>query len=160
MSLIKYKKIISLSGFLVIGLMMGCQHHHQLGPTLPTEADLVANSIGNGLSKELAIPYEQAYKNLAIAYNQCMAFTSEHGFVFTDHKFEPDLEMATLFARSKGGVFLFKTTVEAIDANTTTMTLYLPKGYKFAKARFKQDVLMALGKDSQCQIKSNEKDVS
>ena len=84
-----------------------------------------------------------------------MAFTSEKGFVFTDNKFEPDLEMATLFGRSKGGVYLYKTTLESINPTTTNLTLYLPKGYQFPRSRLKQDAIRALGQDHLCRTKHN-----
>ena len=150
-----YQKINKLSLCVAVIMLTACQQHFVLGPTEPTEADLVANSIGNGLSQVLNIGYEEAYKNLHMAYSQCMAFTSDKGFVFTDNKFEPDLEMATLFGRSKGGVYLYKTTLESISPTTTNLTLYLPKGYQFPRSRLKQDAIRALGQDHLCRTKHN-----
>lgn len=147
------KRLRMISLCTVISMLTACQQHFVLGPSEPTEADLVANSVGNGLSQQINIPYEKAYDNLRIAYSQCMAFTSAKGFVFTDNKFEPDLEMATLFGRSKGGVYLYKTTLESITPTTTNLTLYVPQGYKFPRSRLKQDVIRALGKDPLCRIK-------
>lgn len=130
-----------------------CQQQFKVGPTQPTEAALVANAYQNGLTTTLNIPYEAAYKNLKIAYGRCVAFTAETDFVYTDNRFEPDFEMATLFGRSKGGVYLYKTTVESLGPNTTTLTLYVPQNYSFAQARFKQDIQRALGLDQQCNFK-------
>lgn len=130
-----------------------CQQYFKVGPTQPTEAALVANAYQNGLTTELNISYEEAYTNLRIAYGQCIAFTGETDFVYTDNRFEPDFEMATLFGRTKGGVYLYKTTVESLGPNTTTLTLYVPQNYSFAQARFKQDIKRALGLDKQCNLK-------
>lgn len=148
------QKIIQFGIFSSVLWLTACQQHFLLSPTEPSEADLVANSVGNGLSQEINVGYEEAYKNLHMAYSQCMAFTSDKGFVFTDNKFEPDLEMATLFGRSKGGVYLYKTTLESVSPNKTNLTLYVPQGYKFPRARLKQDVLRALGKDPLCRNKA------
>lgn len=136
-------------------MLSACQQQFVIGPVQPTESALVANSYENGLSTELAIHYEHAYKNLRIAYGRCMAFTSEKNFVYTDNKFEPNLAMATLFARSKGGVYLYKATLESIGDNQTRFTLYLPKDYKFAKMRFKQDIKRVLGNDKQCNLQAH-----
>lgn len=133
-------------------MLCACQEQFIIGPVQPTEAALVANAYENGLSTEINIHYAQAYTNLKVAYSRCMAFTSEKGFVFTDNKFEPDLEMATLFARSKGGVYLYKGTLEGIGEDKTRFTLYLPKDYKFAKIRFKQDIKRVIGADKQCNL--------
>lgn len=121
-----------------------------VGPTQPTEAALVANSIGNGLSTELDIPYEVAFQNLKTAYRICIAFTRENELVFTDNELNPQLEMGTLFGRSEGKVYVYKTTLEKLRNNKTRMTLYLPQGYAFAKTRFKQDIKRALGQDKHC----------
>ena len=150
-----YLKIIKIGVCSSMLWLTACQQHFLLSPTEPTEADLVANSVANGLSQEINIGYAQAYENLRDAYSQCMAFTSEKGFVFTDNKFEPDLEMATLFGRSKGGVYLYKTTLESISPTTTNLTLYLPKGYQFPRSRLKQDAIRALGQDRLCRTKHN-----
>lgn len=130
-----------------------CQQHFKVGPTLPTEAALVANAYQNGLTTKLNISYEEAYTNLRIAYGQCIAFTGETDFVYTDNRFEPDFEMATLFGRSKDGVYLYKTTVESMSPHITRLTLYVPNNYAFAQARFKQDIKRALGLDEQCNLK-------
>lgn len=147
-----YKKLLNFGFLIGMGLFSGCQQHYLIGPTQPTEAALVANSYQNGLSTMLNIPYEEAYKNLRIAYGQCIAFTSDTDFVYTDNRFEPDFEMATLFGRSKGGVYLYKTTVESMSPQTTRLTLYVPNHYTFAQARFKQDIKRALGVDKQCNL--------
>ncbi len=144
-------KTISITALLLS--TSACQQHFKVGPTQPTEAALVANAYQNGLSTTLNIPYEEAYKNLRSAYGRCIAFTSETDFVYTDNRFEPDFEMATLFGRSEGGVFLYKTTVEGMSPNTTRLTLYVPHNYKFAQMRFKQDIKRALGTDEQCNPK-------
>jgi hypothetical protein len=112
----------------------------------------VANSVNNGLETELNIDYIIAFKNLKMAYGQCVAFTGEHEFVFTDNKLEQDLEMGTLFARTEGGAYLSKTLVESIGKNRTRLTLFLPVGYKSAQARFKLDAKRALGQDPSCNV--------
>ena len=154
---IKGKNVQNLSRTLPIMVLIlsatACQPYFKIGPTQPTEAALVANAYQNGLITTLNIPYEQAYRNLRIAYGQCVAFTGEKDFVYTDNRFEPDFEMATLFGRTKGGVYLYKTTVESLGPNTTTLTLYVPQNYSFAQARFKQDIKRALGLDEQCNLK-------
>lgn len=154
---IKGKNVLHRSKTLhITALLLGitaCQQHFKVGPTLPTEAALVANAYQNGLSTELNISYEEAYTNLRIAYGRCVAFTGETDFVYTDNRFEPNFEMATLFGRTKGGVYLYKTTVESMSPHTTRLTLYVPNNYTFAQARFKQDIKRALGLDEQCNLK-------
>ncbi|MBJ9953494.1 MULTISPECIES: hypothetical protein [unclassified Acinetobacter] len=130
--------------------LSACQSQFVTTPNLPTEANLVANSVNNGLETELNIDYLVAFKNLKMAYGRCVAFTGEHDFVFTDNKLEQDLEMGTLFARTKGGAYLSKTLVESIGKNKTRLTLFLPTGYKSAQARFKLDAKRALGQDPSC----------
>lgn len=138
-----------LSIMLLSGLT-ACQQQFVTKPNLPTEASLVANSVGNGLETELDIDYLSAYKNLKSAYSRCVAFTGEKDFVFTDNKLEVDLEMGTLFARTDGGAYLSKTLIESIGKNKTRMTLFLPSSYKFAQSRLKLDAQRALGKDAVC----------
>ncbi|WP_010116811.1 hypothetical protein [Acinetobacter sp. P8-3-8] len=146
-----YSKILFL--LFISFYISGCQSNQFVStPNLPTEASLVANSVGNGLEAELNIDYVIAFKNLRMAYNQCVAFTAEDDFVFTDNKLEKDLEMGTIFARTEGGAYLSKTLVESVGKDKTRMTLFLPSGYKFAQARLKQDVKRALGQDPQCNV--------
>lgn len=140
--------IFCLSAF----LLSACQQQYIVGPTEVSEAALVANSIGNGLTVELDIPYEQAFENLKNAYRICIAFTRDDELVFTDNKLDTQLEMGTLFGRSDHKSYVYKTTVEKTRNHTTLMTLYLPQHYKFAKARFKQDIKRALGQDQNCRV--------
>ncbi|MEG0488897.1 MAG: hypothetical protein RR575_13325 [Acinetobacter sp.] len=133
--------------------LSGCQSDQFVTtPNSPTEASLVANSVGNGLETELNIDYIVAFKNLRMAYNRCVAFTGEQDFVFTDNKLEKDLEMGTIFARTEGGAYLSKILVESVGNNKTRMTLFLPSSYKFAQTRLKQDIKRALGQDPQCNV--------
>ena len=136
--------------FSAIFLLSACQNQYVSKPNQPTEATLVATSVDNGLSTELDINYKDAFKNLRQAYGQCIAFTGEDDFVFTDNKLDEQLAMGTLFARTEGGAYLSKTLVESVDTNKTRLTLFLPADYKFAHSRFKQDTKRALGLDSQC----------
>ncbi|WP_227554335.1 hypothetical protein [Acinetobacter lanii] len=136
--------------FVISIFTSACQQQYVVGPTQPTEAALVANAIGNGLSTELDIPYETAFENLKTAYRICVAFTREDELVFTDNELNTQLKMGTLFGRSEGKVYVYKTTLEKLRNNKTRMTLYLPEGYPFAKTRFKQDVKRALGQDKYC----------
>ena len=131
-------------------LLIACQNPYSSKPNQPTEAALVANSISNGMSTELKIGYEQAFQNLRKAYTRCVAFSREDDLIFTDNKLDTQLEMGTIFGRSEGGVYVFKTTVEALSPENTRLTLYLPTGYHFAKSRFKQDIQRALGRDQEC----------
>lgn len=62
---------------------------------------LVANSVQNGMQTELEINYLQTYRNLKVAYSQCVAFATKQNFVFTDSKLEEHFEMRTLFARGE-----------------------------------------------------------
>ena len=130
--------------------LSACQQQYVVGPTQPTEAALVAHAIGNGLTTDLDIPYQQAFENLKTAYRICIAFTREHDLVFTDNKLDTQLEMGTLFGRSDGKSYVYKTTLEKMRDNKTKITLYLPPDYKFAQTRFKQDVKRALGQDKYC----------
>lgn len=138
-----------------VGLLLSaCQTNYVLTPSQPSEATLVANSFENGLSIDLDIHYQKAFSNLKQAYGRCVAFTDtdKEIFIFTDNRLETDLEMATLFARGDGGVYLHKTTVEGLKNNKTRLTLYLPFNYKFPRYRFKQDIQRALGQDNECNV--------
>ena len=148
----KYIQYRTLYAVFIFVSMSACQSQFVTTPNLPTEANLVANSVNNGLETELDIDYVVAFKNLKMAYGQCVAFTGEHDFVFTDNKLEQDLEMGTLFARTEGGAYLSKTLVESIGNNKTRLTLFLPVGYKSAQARFKLDAKRALGQDPTCNV--------
>ncbi|AXY61483.1 hypothetical protein [Acinetobacter sp. WCHAc010052] len=131
-------------------LFSACQSQFVTTPNSPTEASLVADAVDNGLSAELDIPYVQAYMNLKQAYQHCIAFSAEKDFVFTDNRLEQHLEMGTLFARTEGGAYLQKTTVEALAPEKTRITLFLPAKFRFAQQRFKQDLRWAQGKDALC----------
>lgn len=148
----KKAQIFTLLPIFIIGSLTACQSQFVVTPHLPTEASLVADSVGNGLEKELDIDYVTAFKNLKMAYGQCVAFTGEKEFVFTDNKLEQDLEMGTLFTRTEGGAYLSKTLVEGIGKNKTRLTLFLPHNFKSAQTRFKQDQQRALGLDSVCNV--------
>lgn len=141
-----------LSSCFMIGVLSACQSQYVTKPNLPNEASLVANSVANGLETEISINYRDAFKNLRMAYHQCVAFTGEKDFVFTDNKLEEQLEMGTLFVRTEGGAYLSKTLVEALGKDKTRLTLFLPSNYKFAQARLKQDVKRALGQDPLCNV--------
>lgn len=146
-----YSKILFL--LFISFYISGCQSNQFVTiPNLPTEASLVADSVGNGLEAELNIDYVTAFKNLRMAYNQCVAFTGEKDFVFTDNKLEKDLEMGTIFARTEGGAYLSKALIESVGKDKTRMTLFLPSRYKFAQARLKIDVKRALGQDPLCNV--------
>ncbi len=139
-------------------LLTACQVPlYVTGPNYPTEAALVANAYKNGLSAEADIHYQQAYLNLRQAYQRCIAFTSEEAFVFTDHKLEEFIALGTLFARTRGGAYLHKTTVEGLADGRTRITLFVPKQYRFAQQRFQQDIRRALGQDPACNIRSAAK---
>ena len=133
--------------------LSACQHQFELTNTQPTEAALVANAINNGMEIELEINYLEAYKNLKIAYRQCVAFTSEQAFVFTDSQLEDNFEMGTIFARGEDGAYLSKVLVEALQPNKTRLTFFVPKGYPFANSRFRQEIKRAKGQDTQCNVK-------
>lgn len=133
--------------------LSACQHQFELTNTQPTEAALVANAINNGMEIELEINYLEAYKNLKIAYRQCVAFTSEQAFVFTDSQLEDNFEMGTIFARGEDGAYLSKVLVEALESNKTRLTFFVPKGYPFANSRFHQEIKRAKGQDTQCNVK-------
>ncbi|RZG45388.1 hypothetical protein [Acinetobacter wuhouensis] len=145
----KFKILLSV---VMLSSFTACQQQFVTTPNLPTEASLVADSVGNGLETELNIDYVTAFKNLKSAYSRCVAFTGEKDFVFTDNKLEEDLEMGTLFARTEGGAYLFKALIESIGQNKTRMTLFLPSSYKFAQSRLKLDAQRALGKDPMCNV--------
>ena len=133
--------------------LSACQHQFELTNTQPTEAALVANAINNGMEVELEINYLQVYKNLKIAYRQCVAFTSEQAFIFTDSQLEDNFEMGTIFARGEDGAYLSKVLVEALEPNKTRLTFFVPKGYPFANSRFHQEIKRAKGQDTQCNVK-------
>lgn len=133
--------------------LSACQHQFELTNTQPTEAALVANAINNGMEIELEINYLEAYKNLKIAYRQCVAFTSEQAFIFTDSQLEDNFEMGTIFARGEDGAYLSKVLVEALEPNKTRLTFFVPKGYPFANSRFRQEIKRAKGQDTQCNVK-------
>ena len=150
------KKVLlekALLYFCIVSILSACQHQFELTNTQPTEAELVANSVQNGMQTELEINYLQAYKNLKTAYSQCVAFTSKQNFVFTDSKLEEHFEMGTLFARGKGGAYLSKVLVESIEPNQTRLTLFVPQNYPYASSRFRQEIKRAKGLDAQCNIK-------
>lgn len=144
------KFFTSLSLCLCCGLLLACQSQYVTTPNLPTEAALVAESVDNGISTELEIPYLTAFRNLRQAYNHCIAFTANNRYVYTDNRLEEHLEQGTLMARTEHGAYLHKMLVESLDSQTTRITLFLPKQYTFAQARFKQDVQRALGQDKNC----------
>ena len=149
------KKLVQcryLFSILLLSAVSACQSQFVTTPNAPTEASLVANSVGNGLETELDIDYVVAFKNLKMAYGQCVAFTGEKDFVFTDNRLERDLEMGTLVTRTEGGAYLSKTLVESIGKNKTRLTLFLPASYKSAQARFKLDAKRALGQDPSCNV--------
>lgn len=129
--------------------LTACQNMYQHA-TYPTEAALVANSAQNGLSTEISLDYRQAFQNLREAYNYCIAYTRDQDMVFSDNKFEPDFEMGTLFARTGKGAYLYKMSVEGLKNNQTRLTLFLPKEFVGAQARFQQDIQRALGQDVKC----------
>lgn len=134
-------------------LMVGCQSvNYVTKPNYPNEAALVANAYQNGLSAELNISYQQAFYNLKQAYQRCVAFTRDDQLVFTDNRFEPQFEQGTLFARTEGGAYLHKALVESIGINKTRVSLFLPKEYHFAAARFQKDLDRARGQDPECNI--------
>ena len=146
-------KILNL--FALMSLVTGltaCQNYYLSKPNAPTEAALVADSYANGMSAELEMDYLQAYDNLRQAYRRCIGFTRVDDLVFTENKLEQHLEMGTLFARTGEGAYVHKATVEKLTNNKTRITLFLPKSYPFAKARYKQDLLRAQGKDPQCNV--------
>ena len=143
-------KIIMISSALLS--LSACQHQFELTNTQPTEAALVANSVKNGMEVELEINYLQAYKNLKIAYSQCITFTSKQNFVFTDSKLEEHFKMGTIFARGKGGGYLSKVLLESVAPNTTRLTLFVPQDYPYASSRFRQEIKRAKGLDAQCNM--------
>jgi len=147
-----FSKTQMLTSILLLSCLTACQSQFVTTPNTPTEASLVADSVGNGLETELDIDYVDAFKNLKMAYGHCVAFTGEKDFVFTDNKLDEQLEMGTLFARTDGGAYLSKTLVEAIGKNKTRLTLFLPSSYKFAQSRLKTDAKRALGQDRFCNI--------
>ena len=138
-----------LCPILVVLPLVGCQHQ-QTVLSYPTEATLVANAYQNGLSQEISIDYKQAYFQLKQAYQRCVAFTTEKEMIFTDNRFEPDLEMGTLFARTGEGQYIYKMLVEGLRNGNTRLTLFLPKEHQAAKARFEKDITWALAQDPQC----------
>ena len=149
MNTLFYKVKISLL-MAVCVQFIACQHQFELTPQQPSEAALVANSAENGMEAILEIDYLQTYQNLKIAYSQCVAFTSNEAFVFTDSKLEEHLEMGTIFARTKGGAFLSKVLVESLEPNKTKLTFFISKNYLYAESRFRQEIKRAKGLDAQC----------
>ena len=145
---IQFKKILILISLLGLS---ACQNlEFRSTPNFPNEAALVANAYANGLETELDISYQKAFQNLRTAYRQCVAFTAEKDFVFTDNKLEEEFEMGTIFTRTEDGAFISKTLVEAIGPNRTRLTLFIPSQYGNVKQRFQRDIQRALGKDSEC----------
>ena len=130
--------------------LLACQSQYVTTPNVATEAAFVAESVDNGISTELEIPYLSAFRNLRQAYNHCVAFTSAEAYVYTDNRLEEHLEQGTLMARTENGAFLHKMLVEGMGADKTRITLFLPAKFHFAQARFKQDVQRALGQDKNC----------
>ena len=146
-------KILKNSFFTVIFLFSGCSTtQYVTTPNYPTEASLVANSYRNGMSAEINISYEQAFRHLKQAYQQCVAFTTEQDLVYSDNRLEADLEMGTIFIKVYPNMFLQKTLIEGLSENRTRITLFLPKEYVFAESRFKKDIIRALGRDRQCNV--------
>ena len=143
-----------LYGCLILSMgLAGCQQQpYKVSPNYPTEASLVANAYGNGLSAEVNIPYLHAYSNLKQAYQRCVAFTAAEHIVFTDNRLEQEIQLGTLFARADSGAYLQKTLVEGLGVDRTRISLYLPKQYRFAKSRFQQDLIRAIGQDPDCNI--------
>lgn len=148
----KYKKTVTLFLMTVVGGLNACQSHYVMEPTKPTEAILVAESYANGMSAVLDIPYLTAYENLKGAYQYCIAFSNYENFVYTDNLLEEHLEQVTLFARTPNDHYLHKATLEKVEQNKTRLTLFLPNNYRFAKARFKQDIKRAYGTDRECNM--------
>ena len=134
-----------------VGIMLTLTACQQVQPVrYSSEAQLVANAYQQGLSTDIALNYQQAYLNLKQAYQHCVAYTTEDKMIFTDNRFEPDLEMATLFARTGDGDYLYKMLVEGLRDGTTRLTLFLPQQHQAAKKRFAQDVSWALAQDPKC----------
>ncbi len=146
----QYLKNVLCMSLLAMASTTGCQTQFSAQPNFPSEASLVAHAVDNGLVVELPIHYLEAYQNLRQAYGYCVSFTAEKEFVFTDNQLDDHLEMATLFARTKGGAYVSKTLVEGIGLNSTRLTLFVPKGYRFANTRLKLDAQRALGRDPLC----------
>ena len=139
---------LCIFSFISVGLV-GCSHTTKY-LTAPTKADLIANSYQNGLSQEIDLDYQLAYKNLRQAYTYCIAYTNGEDMVFTDNTFTPDLEMGILTARSGEGDYLYQMNVEKLRNEKTQLTLFLPHNFKGAEIRFEQDIQRALGKDPKC----------
>ena len=137
----------------ILGLVLiltGCQTQFSAGPHAVSEAALVAQSAGNGLSAEIALPYLQVYQNLRQAYNKCISYTKADEYVYSDNRLEQDFQMGTLFARTKQGAYVHKMLVEGLESDLTRITLFVPSSYSFAKSRFKQDIVRAKGQDTFC----------
>lgn len=138
--------VIGLSSVLILS---ACQTVKQpLG--YASEAELVANAFDQGLSQEVDLNYKTAYFQLKQAYQYCIAYTHHEDMIFTDNRFEPHLEMGTLFARTGEGMYLYKMSVEGLRDGKTRLTLFLPEQHKAAQTRFSQDVIWALGQDPKC----------
>lgn len=147
---LKLRQIIILTFTTLIMSLVACQSLYVMEPTKATEAILVAESYENGMTTVLELPYLTAYQNLKGAYQYCIAFSDYEKFVYTDNLLEEHLEQATLFAKTPNDHYLHKATLEKIAKNQTRLTLFLPHNYRFAKARFKQDIKRALGQDRDC----------
>ncbi|OTG80121.1 hypothetical protein B9T33_09350 [Acinetobacter sp. ANC 5054] len=130
--------------------LIACQSQYVTTPNVATEAALVAESVDNGISTEIDIPYLSAFRNLRQAYNHCVAFSAGEHYVYTDNRLEEHLEQGTLMARTENGAFLHKMLVEGMSADKTRITLFLPAKFHFAQSRFKQDIQRALGQDKNC----------
>lgn len=143
------KKIIIT--LLISYLVTACQSNpYSKKPAAPSEAALVANAVNNGMSQDLHLSYMQVYQNLRVAYSRCVGFTAKDHFVFTDARLEEHLAMATIFARGAGGIYFSKVLIESISPTQTLLTLFVPKDYVGAKARFQQEIARALAQDSNC----------
>lgn len=147
---LKFRKTITLIFIPFTASLVACQSLYVMEPTKATEATLVAESYENGMTTVLDLPYLTAYQNLKGAYQYCIAFSNYEKFVYTDNLLEEHLEQATMFAKTPNDHYLHKTTLEKIAKNQTRLTLFLPNNYRFAKARFKQDIKRALGQDGDC----------
>ena len=141
-------RLVSIFMLSIVGSLVACQNLKPI--RYSSEAHLVANAYQQGLSKNINLDYQQAYFNLKQAYQRCVAYTKEDTMIFTDNRFEPDLHMGTLFARTGDGDYLYKMLVEGLRDGTTRLTLFLPQQHKAAQKRFEQDVSWALAKDPKC----------
>ena len=143
-------KTIKTEILLCLMLMLSSCQTFTSSPSYPHEASLVANSFENGLSTEINLDYQTIYFRLRQAYQYCIAYTDAKNMIFTDNRFEPDLQMGTLFARTGEGDYLYKMLVEGLKNGQTRLTLFLPKMHRAAHQRFQQDIRWALAEKSQC----------